>query len=183
MHLLWNKVQITLSFSFFSYIKYEQIDWCQYIYISRTWINPEVSQGWETYFTSFLILLIPIVLENFFYASGGWKLSRISSYIQIKNVTMGNVSLNQSKFSQENRVSCCLNKRLNTGIGTNICVAKGQLFLPGHFPHLRPFDLPDSFHKMGSVWKQDTLTIETKNVKCIEMNLIMNAENLSEEMV
>ena len=34
---------------------------------------------------------------------------------------------------------------------------------------------------MSSFWTQDTLTIATKSMKYIEMNLIMNAENLSEK--
>ena len=60
---------------------------------------------------------------------------------------MGKVSLNQFKFSQENTVSCCRNKGFNIGTGTNMSATKRQLFLQGHFPALRCFDLPDHFTK------------------------------------
>ena len=92
-----------------------------------------------------------IFWKKFFYASGtnfGWKVSRISLYIQKKkDVTMVNVSLNQFKFSQENRVSCYRNKGFNTGTGRNMSVTIGQHFLQGQFPPLRHVDLPDYFTK------------------------------------
>lgn len=60
---------------------------------------------------------------------------------------MVNVSLNQFKFSQENRVSCYRNKGFNTGTGRNMNVTNGQHFLQGQFPPLRHVDLTDYFTK------------------------------------
>lgn len=50
---------------------------------------------------------------------------------------------------------------------------KGTTFLAKHFPHKRPFDLADPFHKMGSVSRQDT--INNSNKEYVEMNPKMKA--------